>query len=64
MKSRDLLQAENGTGVLGQKPMALEPIKLEELAEVLGGKVNKPTNGTGTQSQPAKGNCGGLVCWC
>lgn len=46
MKSRDFQLATSDTGLLGQKPAALEPIKLEELAEVLGGKNVQPTKGT------------------
>ena len=62
MKSRDFQLATSGTGLFEQKPAALEPIKLEELAEVLGGKNVQPTKGTSTKSDG--GHCGGLVCWC
>lgn len=63
MKSRDFQLATSGTGLFEQKPAALEPIKLEELAEVLGGKNVQPTKGTSTTKSDG-GHCGGLVCWC
>ena len=64
MKNVNFPQSRSNAELIiqNEKSVALEPISLVELAEVLGG--NNETTDKKEDLKEDKGHAGGLVCWC